>query len=143
METDNIEALLMQVSQGDRAAFRALFFEAGPAMAARLGFEGVDPLTAESALVETFAEIWEGEYGAPLRPGQSLSEWLGRLAVNHAKAKQAEPTTPVETSEVLWAKVAKRAYPESWRNILKRTDLLFGVAAAVVWAVILLLVSPR
>lgn len=139
MDTDRIEHLLMDISAGQRGAFRDLFDEAAPAMAARLALRGVPMAQAETALVEAFAQIWEGEYSVPLRPEQSLSDWLGALAEAQITRPSGPQTQarPLAITDAVWAKVAKRAYPESWRNLLRRSDVVFGIIGAVVWALIM------
>jgi len=139
MEPDRIEHLLMNISNGDRAAFRDLFVETAPEIAGRLAAHGAEMAASEQALIEAFAQVWEGEYRLALRPDQSLIEWLFVLARAQLPPsigpQHARSIVPV--NDALWAKVATRAYPESWRNILRRTDVIFGIIGAVVWAVIL------
>ncbi len=142
MDDERIEELLIAVSAGDRVAFKALFDEAAPGMAARLAFGGVPDLQAEAAICETFSEVWQGDYTVPLRPGQSLGDWLGALAESHAPPRNGSAAQPVTITPDLWRRVTRQAFPESWRNILKRSDVLFLILGAVVWAVILRLVTP-
>lgn len=138
MDNERAEELLMQISAGDRDAFAALFEEAAPGVAARLAYEGVPTGGAEAALVQSFADLWQGDYAVPLKPGQTLPDWLAALALEHAATrKPGQPQTAAPITPALWRRVERQAFPESWRNILRRTDVVFGVIAAIVWALIL------
>lgn len=142
MDDEQIEFWLMRVGSGDRAALRSLFDAVAPGMAATLAAKGVGKPAAEGAIAATFSQLWNGDYAQALRPGQSLMDWLISLAVNHAPRPAADQADPIIVSDHLWKKVARQAFPENGWNILKRTDVLFGIAAAIVWAVIIRFMIP-
>lgn len=138
MDNERAENLLDQISAWDSEALKALFDEAAPSMAARLAYDGVPAGAAETAIVQVFADIWDGEYSVPMRPGQSLPDWLATLAQHHVrKTKQATPQQPVPITAALWKRVEASAFPSGWRDFLKRSDVLFAIIAAVAWALIL------
>lgn len=142
MHDEQIERLLGEIGQGDRDALRQLFDLIGPAVSQRLAFRGVAPDAAGKALAGLFAQLWSGDYGAPLRPGQSLSDWLGDAAEAHVTIKPGQPQAQaIQINDALWAKVRSEAFPESPRNLLRNSGLLFAVAGAVLWGLILFVIQ--
>lgn len=146
MDNDRIGELLVRIGRGERQAFRALFDEVGPAVAGRVAALGVPRHAAADGLERTFVQIWEGEYVPPSLThsgkGADMVQWLGGMVMDHASTKSETPQQPLTLDDDLWSRIEKEAYPESPRNILRRLDVLFAIAAAAVWAVLLLLLTP-
>ncbi|MCF2904330.1 hypothetical protein L0666_04975 [Octadecabacter sp. CECT 8868] len=143
MSDDRLDELLIGTSNWDRGSHRALFDELAPKMAAHLGASGVPQGPAQSAIVEVFANIWVHDGFAPIRPDQSIQDWFCDMAMAEVATRMPSSYPPVEITDEIWKKVAKRSYPESWRNILVRTDVLFAVIGAFVWGILLLIFSGR
>ena len=142
MDGEREEFLLSEVGRGNRQAFQTLFEEAGPIVAEQLGRSSIPQHAARPAFIEMFGQIWEGSYQLPITPGLSLMDWMCRLAINAAKTHTHGGETPIVIDETLWNDVSKHAFPESWRNILRRLDIFAVVICAFVWAIILLVLGP-
>ena len=146
MDDERISDLLLEIGQANRPAFRDFFDEAGPVMAAQLAASGVPRHAAADAIFAVHVLIWNGDYTPPpLVAGQDqqLATWLGRFALDQAATQSRQAEQLLDLDEALWSRITKEAYPESPRNILRRLDVLFAVVAAVVWAVLLLVLTPR
>ena len=138
MTEQHLEALLERIGNDDRSALQELVQATATPVSLMLSHEGHPPGGVRKALVLAYAELWRGEYAVPLLPGDSLQGWITKLARHHVPRTAPSRSNASIVDESLWPEVAKEAFPESLRNLWRRSEIGFILIGALIWGLILL-----
>jgi len=141
VDEEQLKSALEKIDMGDRDAFRAVFDNVGPYVAEQLSKHRVSSTNARAVFVETFGQLWDGTCHFPNKSDVSHRDGIASVALGLSKPASKGAEALIAMDEALWSSVTKRAYPESWRNMLRRLDVPGAIVCALVSAFMILLAS--